>query len=148
MALTVLCPLDGSDRSHAALDTAMGMLGGLPDLRVVLFTALQEGFEDADEGVVEMFDVDEDDEIFPTVDSAERMLDEAAELCAKHGVEADQKVVVGAHYKAILAEVEEGGYDLVVMHALDKSQVKEKLRLSQTEKLARNVGTSVLLVGD
>lgn len=147
MPLKVLFPLDGSDRSTRAMDQALEMLAPHPDLEVTLFNVVQEGFEDADEGVVEMFDADEDDEIFPTAESAKRMLDEHLAICDEHGVDVvHQRVAVGTHYDAILEEAAD--HDLVVMHALDEGQLKEKIRFSQTEKLARNVDASVLLVED
>lgn len=147
MPLKVLLPLDGSDRSTRAMESALEMLGPHPDLEVTLFNVVQEGFEDADEGTVEMFDIDEDDEIFPTVESSKRMLDAHHEICEKHGVDdVEGRVAVGTHYDAILEEAAD--HDLVVMHALDQGQLKEKIRFSQTEKLARNVDASVLLVED
>lgn len=147
MPLKVLFPLDGSDRSTHAMEEALEMLAPHPDLEVTLFNVVQEGFEDADEGVVEMFDVDEDDEIFPTVESSKRMLDDHYDLCEKHGVDdVEGRIAVGTHYEAILDEAAD--HDLVVMHALDEGGLKEKLRFSQTEKLARNVDASVLLVED
>lgn len=145
MAIQVLFPLDGSDRSHEAMVDGLRLLAGA-DLDVTLLCVMQEGFEDADSDRVQGFDEDEHDEVFPNQDSCDRMLGRAVERCKALGVEATTKVVQGKVPRAILEEC--ASFDLVVMHALDKAQLKEKLRMSSTEKLARQATCSVLLVQD
>lgn len=145
MTLRVLVPLDGSQRSLDAMEKAMRMLAPChPD--VLLFTVQHEGFANVGDDRVEEFDADEDDEIFPTRESAQRMLDQAAVRCRHVGVEAKTKVTEGRYIPAILEQAAQ--HDLVVMHALGRSNLKEKLRMSGTETLARKLETSVLLVAD
>ncbi|HVL88238.1 MAG TPA: universal stress protein [Candidatus Thermoplasmatota archaeon] len=144
MTLRILVPLDGSDRSFRALETGLLRLAGAPGLSVTLFTVVHKGFEGAGEDAIARFDEDEQDEIFPTEESARRMLERARQACAKLGVPAVERVVVGSYYDEILRESAQ--HDLLLMHRLDPGEVREKLRGSRTERLARNARTSVLLV--
>lgn len=140
----VLIPLDGSDRSMQALETGLRLLGASSE--VTLLGVQNSGFRGAGEDRIEEFDDDEEDEIFPTEDSVRRMLGRAKEACAELGVEAQTKVREGRPVVEILAEAVE--HDVLVMHALDRSGVKEKIRMSSTEKLARKAACHVLLVAD
>lgn len=144
--MKILAPLDGSRRSQKALHKALGLLD--PGARVTLMCVQNEGFDEADEDRVAMFDDDEDDEIFPTEDSAARMLDEVAAECAKAGREVETLIVKGNVRKQIMKVVAQDHYDLVIMHRLDKSGLKEKLKMSGTEWLCRNLPCSALLVDD
>ena len=146
MACRVLVPLDGSERSFGALERALDLLRALPGLEVTLLNVMQEGFESAPEHVVEETDRDEKDELFPTEASSRRMLQRGAELCAKRGLAARLAVVRGKVADEIVRA--SGDHDVVVMHGLDRSGLREKLRFSQTERIARNARCSVLLVQD
>jgi len=144
VALRVLVPLDGSDVTFQALDRALAMLRGTPGLRLTLFNVVAEGFDDANEDMVERFDEDEDDEVFPTEEAGRRMLKEAEAICRRHDVQAVTQVVKGKVVQSILDAC--SGHDMLVMHSLGRSQLRSTLRGSQTEKLARQAGVSVLLV--
>lgn len=144
MPLRLLFPLDGSERSFRALERALGMFRGAPGLDLTLLNVMQEGFEGAPEHVVEQYDADEEDEIFPTEASSKRMLAKAQEMCRQAGCAAHERVVRGKVYDEVLKE--SARHDVLVMHALDRSQIKETLRGSQTEKIARNAKCSVLVV--
>lgn len=143
----ILCPLDGSPRSMAAVVDGLSRFAG-KDAKVTLFCVQHEGFEEASEDLVEMFDEDEHDEVFPTKESAQRMLDDVAAKLAKVGIKAGTKVDKGNVRKRILKEAKKGKYDLVIMHRLDRSGLREKLKMSGTEYLCRNLPCSVLLVDD
>ena len=141
-----LCPLDGSQRSRDAAVRGLALLPKGTD--VVLFCVQNAGFDRVADDRVEMFDEDEDDEVFPTKESAQRMLDEVAEACSGTGCRVTTKVAKGPVRKQIVKEAKKGGYDVMVMHELDRSGFKEKFKMSGTEWLARNVPCSVLLVAD
>lgn len=145
MALRILFPLDGSERSLLAMENALGMLEAA-DPEVTLLCVMHEGFHKVDEERVQEFDEDEHDEIFPTRDACDRMLDRAEKRCKKLGVGCARKVVEGKVHKEILRE--SGAHDLLVMHALDKGGLMEKVRMSGTERIARKAACSVLLVQD
>ncbi|MGB0653371.1 MAG: universal stress protein [Thermoplasmatota archaeon] len=141
----VLVPLDGSQETFTAMERGLGLLGN--DVDVTLLVVQDTGFEDAPEDVTQLFDDDEDDEIFPTEDSARRLLEDAAARCKAAGIghKPACKVARGRNVrKAILAEAEH--HDVLLMHALGASGFKEKLRLSGTEHLARKATCHVLLV--
>lgn len=144
MALKVLVPLDGSKISDQALDGALRILGGRADLQVTLMTVVSTGLDNAPDELVEQLDEDEDDEVFPNESSAHRMLDNAVAACARHDVRAEKRVVHGSVVDQVLEAAKT--HDLLVMHALERRQIKETLRGSKTEKLARRAGIPVLLV--
>lgn len=144
--MKVLVPLDGSERSFVAMEKALAMLKPAKPT-VTLLCVQEEGLEHSSEDVVQVFDQDEDDEVFPNEASAERMLAVAAERAKEAaGLKVSTRTVAGGVRKAILAEAE--GHDLLVMHRLDPSGLKDKLRASATEALARKSRCSVLLVDD
>ncbi|MBW3581672.1 MAG: universal stress protein [Euryarchaeota archaeon] len=144
MALRVLAPLDGSETSQKALENGLRILQGVPEVQVTLFNVTHEGFDGAPAEMVEQFDRDEDDEIFPTRSASLRMLERTEALCKGFGVETRSQVVEGKVVDRILEACKE--HDLLLMHALDKTQFKENLRGSQAEKIARRAGIAVLLV--
>lgn len=127
------------------MENGLRLLHGA-DLDVTLFVVQSGGFENAPPDLVEEFDDDEDDEIFPTEESCERMLDDARKRCRALGVDATCKIASGRKVKAILQEA--AHHDLIVMHELSRNELAEKLRMSATESIARKVGCSVLLVAD
>lgn len=141
--MRVLVPLDGSEQSMRSLERAIALLSG-SDAEYTLFCVQHEGFAGAPEDIVEMFDEDEDDEIFPTRAAAKRMLKQAASRCA--GAPTTTKVAEGKVRDEILKEA--AAHDLLVMHGLDRSGLREKFRMSNTEFLARNAKCSVLLVDE
>ena len=143
--MKVLVPLDGSERSLAAMEKGITMLAACRPT-VTLFVVQHEGFDNAPEDIVEEFAADQGDEIFPTQASAQRMLDTAAQRIAATGVTIRKQVGKGKVVAQIVAACE--GHDVVLMHALNRSGFMEKLRLSGTEQLARKVPCSVLLVVD
>jgi nucleotide-binding universal stress UspA family protein len=144
VTLKVLVPLDGSDVSDRALLGALRLLKGRSGLEVTLFNAVSPGMEDAPPELVAKFDADEDDEIFPTTESAERMLERAEKVCMEHDIPSQRRIVTGPFVDSILAACKE--HDLLVMHRLERRQLKETLRGSRTEHLARRAGIDVLLV--
>lgn len=144
MSLKVLVPLDGSQVTFQALERAIALLKGRPNLEITLLNVINQGFRDAPEDTVDLFDEDEDDEVFPTEEAGRRMLQKAMEICNQHGQEARTDVVHGKVVEAILDACPR--HDLLVMHALERRQIKETMRGSKTEKIARQAGIPVLLV--
>ncbi|MBI4393656.1 MAG: universal stress protein [Euryarchaeota archaeon] len=143
MVLRLLFPLDGSERSFAAMERALILFKATPGLQVTLFNVMQKGFETAPETTVEEFDEDEGDEIFPTEDSSLRMLAKAQAVCKKHGVAANEKAVKGKVADEIIRET--ASHDVIVMHSLDRKGFGEVLRGSKTEHIARSAKCLVLL---
>ena len=143
--MKVLAPLDGSKQSRDALLQGLRLLAdGGPS--VTLLCVQEDALEESSEDLVAVLDEDEDDEVFPHAESAHRMLDEAAAAVKEAvGLDVKTKCVAGAVRKAILKEAGDG-YDLLLMHGLHRSGVKEKLTASRTESLARRAPCSVLLV--
>ncbi len=142
--MKALIPIDGSQQTYEAMDRALALLAGTPGLKVTLFNVTHEGFEDAPEHLVDEFEADEDDEIFPTESSSWSALTQAAARPSCKGLNVETKVVKGKVVSCILAECE--SHDVLVMHRLGKSNWKDRLTLSQTERLVRTAPCSVLLV--
>lgn len=139
--MKALFPLDGSAKSLAALERGLELLG---DAEATLLVVQHTGFEDAPEDRVQEFDDDEDDEVFPTADSAERLLERARRHCQELGHEVETARVTGRVIPAIVDA--SAGYDVLVMSGLDRSGVREKIHLGKKEKIARRAQCSVLLV--
>ncbi len=137
-----LIPLDGTENSYRAMEGAIGTLGA--DLDATLLVVKHGGFENAPEDRVEPFERDDDDEIFPSNDSCQRVLEEALQRAQALGAKPKTQVLEGRPHKVIIEQSAE--YDLLVMHGLDKGAFLEKIRMSRTEGIARQASCSVLLV--
>lgn len=145
--MKALFPLDGSEASYRALRKGLEMLRAAPAFRAVALNVRQPGFDASQEsGSYERFEKDDTDEVFPSPASSERCLAKAREIAKEIGVAIETKSVEGMPLETILEECK--GFDVIVMHALGKSNLKEAIRGSQTEKLARLAPASVLLVRD
>lgn len=144
MPLRVLAPLDGSDASWRAFERGLALLAGTPGLTVTALNVYSPGFEGAREDTVEAFDADAKDEIFASPEASERIVSRAAEIGKRHGVQVEGLVREGLHYDVILEEAER--HDVILMHALSSSSLRDTLRGSRTEDIARNTQASVLLV--
>lgn len=144
--MRVLIPLDGSEASFAALDRGLALLKGTPRLEVTLFNVMQEGFDQtADpEYVEETFEKDEADEVFPSEASQQRVLARGLDVAKRHGVAVKAKGEIGKPVEEILREA--AHHDVLLMHALGASSVKDTLKGSHSEHLVRHAPCSVLLV--
>jgi len=144
--MRVLVPVDGSKATEVAVDRGLAMLAGLPGVKVTFLNVRQEGFQEPADAqyVAETFEADEDDEVFPSEASSGRALDRCIAIAKRHRVAAEPKVVVGRYRDVILEE--SAGFDLLLMHALGASNLRDALRGSGTEHLARHAPCAVLLV--
>lgn len=142
--MKVLIPLDGSRPSYDAMVAALRMLKGVSGARFTALNVRNAGMEDAPEDLVAATEADEEDEIFPTEAASRKCLDRAVELAKKEGARLETKIVAGNPSKAILEEARH--HDLLVMHELSGSNLRDLVRFSTTEKLARKAPCSVLLV--
>ena len=141
--MKALFPLDGTAESLETLDSGLRLLGQTP-LEVTLLVVQQTGFEDAPEDMVHEMDEDEEDEVFPTAASAQRVLDKASKRCQEQGHQAHTKRVEGRVLDCILEEAT--GHDVLVMAGLHRSGMREKMDFSRKEKIARRAQCNVLLV--
>ena len=144
--MRALFPLDGSEASFHALERGLALLKGTPRLEVTVFNVMQEGFEAAGdpELIEETFEADEGDEVFPTEASSQRVLAKALEVARKHGLAVKAKGEVGRPVEEILKEA--AHHDVLVMHALGPSNLRDTIKGSTLEHLARHAPCSVLLV--
>lgn len=145
-AMRALFPLDGSDAGFLALERGLELLRGSPRLEVTLFNVRQEGFErTADpQYVAETFEADEADEVFPSEASSQRVLARGLDIARRIGVPAKAKGELGKYEEEILKEA--AYHDVLVMHALGPSSLRDTLKGSAAEHLVRTAPCSVLLV--
>lgn len=144
--MRVLVPLDGSEASFAALDRGLALLKGTPRLEVTVFNVMQEGFDQAADPqlVAETFEADDADEVFPSEASQQRVLARALDIARRHAITVKAKGEIGKPVEEILREA--AHHDVLVMHALGASSVRDTLKGSHSEHLVRHAPCSVLLV--
>ena len=140
----ILVPLDGSERSIAAMEKGLAQLQA-PKLQVTLLVVTQGGFEGAGADRVEEFEQDEKDEIFPTDASSLAVLHDAQKRLRRLGIACKVKTLQGKVREEILKESVQ--HDILLMHALDPKRLRPRLRMSSTLWLARHAKCSVLLAG-
>lgn len=144
--MRVLFPTDGSTATEEAFERFLSLFEGMHDgLKITVFNVTDEGFDVADHAYIEeTFDADERDEVFPSQEASQRAIDRCFDIAEKHGVEPDAKIVEGTYRDTILEEAER--HDVLVMHELRRSNIKDFFKGSKTEKLARRAPCSVLLI--
>lgn len=146
MSMRILFPTDGSTATEEAFERMFGLFDGMTDgLAITVFNVTDKGFEGADpEYLEETYEGDERDEVFPSEGASRRAVDRCVKIAEKQGVEVATKVVEGLYKEEILAEAEH--HDVLAMHELRRSNWKDRLTGSSTEKLTRNAPCSVLLI--
>ena len=141
----VLFPLDGSERSFRAMDKALDVLKGAP-AQVTILVVRQEGFDHAPPEVIEKFEADMEDEIFPTEQSAVEVFRHATARVRKRGIQLRLKIVKGSVMREIVNETR--NHDLMVMHSMAKWGKLARFKRTRTEPIARRSHCSVMLVSD
>lgn len=144
--MRALFPTDGSTATEEAFARFLSLFDGMQDgLEVTVLNVTDEGFDLADHPYVkETFDDEERDEVFPSPEASQRAIDRCLEIAKRHDVDLATKIVEGTYREAILREAEE--HDVLVMHELRRSNIKDLFRGSKTEKLTRRAPCSVLLI--
>lgn len=144
--MKILFPTDGSTATEEAFDRLLALLDGMHKaVEITILNVLQEGFEGADpEYVEETYERDERDEVFPSQAAGNRAIGRCLTIAENHGVAAEVEMGEGNYRELILEKAK--GYDLLAMHELRKSNFKDLLKGSGTEKLARKAPCHVLLV--
>ncbi len=141
--MRVLAPLDGTQESFDALQSGLGLLAGCKPT-VTLLVVMQEGMDSAPDDVKQAFDDDEDDAIFPSVESADRVLDEGQARCAAAGVATVERLCLEGKARDVILE-QAAAADVLLMRALQKSNLRDRLRMASSEYLVRRAPCAVLL---
>lgn len=77
---------------------------------------------------------------------AREMLDSGIAVLKRVGVGAEIKVLIGPPAETVVAETASSGADLVIMGRRSRTEPKDLLLGSVTDRIARNVNVPVLLV--
>lgn len=139
--MRVLFPLDGSERGYAAMEGALDLLQA-QTVQATLLVVLSD-FKGAPPEMVQEFEEDTEDEVFPTEDSAAVVLKQAAQRVRRKGLEMRLKVAKGNIVKEISAE--SASHDLLVLHSARPAQ-RFRLRSRRTKAIVRAAKCNVLLM--
>ena len=140
--MRVLFPLDGSERGFASMEAALDLLKGTT-VQATLLVVLQD-FKGAPEEMVQEFEEDTEDEVFPTEDSAVVVLKQATKRLRRKGLEMKLKMSKGNIVREIIAE--SANHDLLVIHSARRASKMFKLRSSRTKKIVQGSICNVLLM--
>ena len=140
--MRVLFPLDGSERGFASMEAALDLLKGTT-VQATLLVVLHD-FKGAPEEMVQEFEEDTEDEIFPTEDSAVVVLKQATKRLRRKGLEMKLKMAKGDIVDQIVAE--SAHHDLLVIHSSRRTSKLFKLRSSRTKKIIKGSICNVLLM--
>ena len=140
-AMRVLFPLDGSERGFAAMEAALDLLKA-NQVKATLLVVLQD-FQGAPEEMIQEFEDDTEDEVFPTEASAVVVLKQASKRMRRKGVEMTLKIGKGDIASEVIAE--SANHDVLVMHSLRRSQ-RFRLRSRRTKKIIRGAKCNTLLM--
>jgi nucleotide-binding universal stress UspA family protein len=151
-ALRILVAVDGSNASHAAVET-LSELFDLADAEVCLIhvaetpwihlgleedweTYSEEDQEKSEAGVLET----------ELVREGEEVLERTRDFLKRHRISIDKRVQEGNPADEILGEAERGQYDLIVLGATGNRDLKHHMMGSVSFKVAWNTASSVLVV--
>ena len=146
MSIKILFCADGSEQALAALRRAARLLRGAGVRACVLYV-----LPDVDDRFRHYERLHEDElkdieHLFRDQAPGVEVLGKAREALLQEGVEADQKLRQGDPTEEVLAEIREGGYDLVVVASSSKSRVERFLLGSVSQRLSEAAETSVLIM--
>ncbi|RLG71968.1 MAG: hypothetical protein DRO11_03265 [Methanobacteriota archaeon] len=146
--MKILICTDGSEHSQQAIRFSLPILKQ-PNTRVTLlfvaprveeeFKFYEEIFEEAFEKMREAF------KGLKYKDPGVKILEKSRKTLLSRGVEAETKMRVGDPAEEILKEVEEGGYDLLVMGSHGWKGIKKFFMGSVTNKVLQNVQIPLLI---
>ncbi|MFB6169156.1 MAG: universal stress protein [Haloferacaceae archaeon] len=132
----ILLPTDGSEAAEAAVDHAIRLARAFDATVYVLSVIEPVPAVEMDAAVVHE----------RLAESAERAADRACERLEACGVSHESSVRDGSAHRAILAEADERGVDLVVMGTHGRTGVGRVLLGSVTERVVRNADAPVMAV--
>lgn len=140
-----LFPLDGSEPTLKAVEAGLKRLALIKDATATFLVVASKNLRDMPEDAAEYLKYDDEDELIIRDDEANAVLEKAVVIAkrlkfANHA----KKVVVGRVYDGILAEAK--AHDVLVMHRLDRVEVREKMRGGILEKICRNSPCDVWLI--
>ncbi len=78
--------------------------------------------------------------------SAEQIAEDAAKIFQGRGLQTESKGALGESAEAIMAELEDGGYDMIIMKARDRSAPGRFLLGSITDKILHHSRVPVLIL--
>lgn len=143
--LKALFPLDGSEETFRTVELGCQRLAAVKDARATFVVVISKNLRDMPEEAAEHLKYDDEDEVFIRDDEAQAVLQKAEAIAKKHKLAKPQsKVLVGKVMDAILAEAK--SHDVLVMHRMDRVELKEKMRGGVLEKLCRSAPCDVWLV--
>lgn len=139
--MKVLFPLDGSERAFQAMEQALDVLRG-SQVQATLLVVMQD-FSGAPEEIVQTFEEDTEDEIFPNEESALVVLKQATKRMRRKGLEMKLKMAQGNIVQQVIDESRE--HDLMVIHST-RATSRWRLHSSRTKKILRGAACNVLLM--
>lgn len=141
----VLVPVDGSEATLRAVGNGIKHIA--TPARVTFLVVMDKKFLDMPKDAREHLEWDDEDEIFLREDEANAALDAAvAKAEGVKGLKVHREVVKGDPLEEILTAARD--HDILIMHAMRRSERADKKQRSLTEALARQAECDVLLVHD
>lgn len=143
--LKALAPLNGTDRTFRAVETAMGILTRIPGVEITFLVVISKPLRDMPADAREYLEYDDEDTLFIRDDEADAVL-RKAEAIAKRLKVTSYRLhrAIGDVQQTILAEA--AAHDVLVMHGLSPNPKAEKKRGSAAEAIVRASPCHVLLV--
>jgi nucleotide-binding universal stress UspA family protein len=144
----ILVPLDGSEFSERALETAINVAkkfgGNITLLHVYLVSVIMSLSTYNEAGIVASVEA-------PTLIKAIReagadILVKAEKVAEAEGIPVETQLKEGHVAQEIIKAAREGRYDLIVMGAKGRSKIKELLLGSVSEKVVRTAPCTVMVV--
>lgn len=140
-----LFPLDGSDVTFATVEKALRLLAGHKDAAATFLVVISKNLRDMPPEAREHLEYDDEDELFIRDDEAKAVLEKALAIAKKvKFANARGVALAGQVRNVVLSEAKK--HDLLVMHALRRSEREDKQHGNMTEEIARASPCSVLLV--
>jgi nucleotide-binding universal stress UspA family protein len=160
MYKTIYIPVDNSDHSNAAVDLgiALAKTFGAKIIGSHVYAAKMHDkrFKQMEAGLPEEYhdekELDRQRQIHDSLITrglqiiTDSYLDYVAKKCSEANLPMERKSLEGRNWKLLVEDINANGYDLVIMGSLGLGAVKESVIGSTTERVARRIRSSDLLV--
>ena len=142
MATQVLVPMDASPKSRKALTHAIEDYRDAEIIVLHVTNPIEDTYMTGEEDFMTDFEALEE----RSSEEAERILEDAREIAADHGVEITTERVFGAPATKIVEYAEEHGVDHIVLGSHGRSGLARLFLGSVAEKVARRAPVPVTII--
>lgn len=143
--MRVLFPIDGSESTYKAVEQGLRIIGTSKGASATFLVVLSKALREMPPEAREYLEFDDEDEVFIRDDEAKAVLDRAAQIANQQKFSKFKTLALEGRPKETIVR-ESAKHDLLVMHAMRRSEREDRRHGNAIEEIARRAACDVLLV--